>query len=390
LREQVITPRATGRGGGGGQATKAGGIAQRPARRARGASANSRQGSGLLRKLFSYSPLVGKVLLAIVTGLLIFAGYRAAASASFFQARTIEVNNTSRASEEEIKTVVRRATAQTGVWRADLDEISQELQRVSWVRSAVVSRVLPDGLRVRVTERAPRAVVRTASGRLVWVDTDAVVLGQVSPNDQMPAFFIRGLDESGTGAARTLNRERMQKYEEMLGQWEAEGLSERVSEVNLEDLRDVRVQLAGDDARIEVRIGKENFGYRLKKTLAKLDESRNTPIGPFIVYIDASRLMKKDDSLVLGLSPNAPNFNNNSAPGVSEQTEVAKSNADARSSGGTGGAVAPEAAAKKRRDETAEARERAKERRKKEKEKKEKDKRASGDSASQSRPRRVG
>ncbi|HYY59557.1 MAG TPA: FtsQ-type POTRA domain-containing protein [Pyrinomonadaceae bacterium] len=387
MREQVITPRATGRGASAGQATKAGGIVQRPARRGRGAAASERTGSGLLRRIFSYFPLAGKVLLAIATGLLIFAGYRAAASASFFQARTIEVNTTSRASADEIKAVVRRASAQTGVWRADLDEISRELQKVSWVRSAVISRVLPDGLRVRVTERVPLAVLRTSAGRLVWVDTDAVMLGQVSPNDQIPAFFIRGLDESATVAARAANRERMQKYDEMRAEWEAAGLSERVSEVNLEDLRDVRVQLAGDDARIEVRIGRENFGYRLKKTLAKLDESRSTPVGPFIVYIDASRVMNKDDSLVLGLSPNAPNFGGSGAGADVEQEqqiETARTRTDSRSSSSSADSSKPEERAKKSRDDAI-ARQREKERRKKDKKEK-----AAGDAASQSRPRRVG
>lgn len=303
MREQVITPRATARGA---QASKAsaGGMVQRPARRERSASARQGGASGL-RKLLSYFPLVGKITLAVVTGLLIFAGYRAAASASFFQARTVEVNSTSRASADEIRTLVRRAVAGTGVWRADLEAISTELQRLPWVRSAVVSRVLPDGLRVRVTERVPRAIVRTSAGRLVWVDTDAVMLGQVSPTDQMPPFFIRGLEEAETSAARAANRERMQAYEEMRGEWERLGLGERVSEVNLDDLRDVRAQLAGDDSQIEVRLGREDFGNRLRRALEELDNQRSTPRGPFIMYIDASQGVAKGSHLVVGLRPDA-------------------------------------------------------------------------------------
>jgi cell division septal protein FtsQ len=306
LREQVITPRASARSGAQSAKASAGGMVQRPAKRERGSSARQTAGGGsVLRRALHYLPLAGKLLLAITTGLLIFAGYRAAASASFFQARNVEVNSTSRVSGDEIKTVVRRAVAQTGVWRADLEAISAELQRMPWVRTAVVSRVLPDGLRVRVTERVPTAIVRTASGRLVWVDTDAVMLGAIRPTDVMPPFFIRGLEEEETATARAANRERMQKYEQMRGEWEALSLSERVSEVNLDDLRDVRAQLSGDDSQIEVRLGREDFGNRLKRALLELDNQRNTPRGPFIMYIDASQGVEKGSHLVVGLRPDA-------------------------------------------------------------------------------------
>jgi hypothetical protein len=288
LREQVITPRATAGRGSGAQAGKAsaGGIVQRPARRERGASASRSRDGSRLRQALAYFPHIGKALLAIVIGLLIFAGYRAAASASFFRARNVEVNSTTRASADDIRAVVRRAVAGPGVWDADLDEISEELKRVPWVRSAVVSRVLPDGLRVRVTERVPLAVTRTSAGKLVWVDEEAVMLGAMLPTDQMPTFFIRGLDETGTSAPRAANRERMQKYEEMLREWEAMGLSERVSEVNLENLLDVRAQLTGEDSQIEVRLGSEKMGDGLRRALTVLDEQRQTPCGPFINYLE--------------------------------------------------------------------------------------------------------
>ena len=48
-------------------------------------------------------PAVLKVVLAIVIGVVIFAGYRAAASASFFQVRTVEVQGTSRVSAQEVQ-----------------------------------------------------------------------------------------------------------------------------------------------------------------------------------------------------------------------------------------------------------------------------------------------
>ena len=140
---------------------------------------------------------------------------------------------------------------------------------------------------MRITERQPRAVVRTSSGRFIWVDDDAVYLGEMAPTDQMPGFFLRGWNEEEGGQAE--NRQRVAKFLEFQRDWDGQGLSERVSEVNLQDLRDVRVQLANDDSQIEIRLGGQEQGPRLKKALTVLDAQRQTARGPLISYIDLSQ-----------------------------------------------------------------------------------------------------
>jgi hypothetical protein len=264
-------------------------------------------------------------MLAVITGVLIFAGYRAAASASFFETRRVDVSGTTRTSADDVKTAVRRVTSTTGVWSADLQAVSAEVEKLPWVRQAVVSRVLPDGLRIRVVERVPRAIVRTATGKFVWVDEDAVILSQMLPTDQISAFFIRGWDESGTKEARVENRERIQKYLELANEWAALGLSERVSEVNLGDPHDIRALLAGDDAQIEVRLGDRNLGSRLNKALKVLDEQRSTPLGPFITYLVASQ----DGKIMVGHSATAPTLDSDnkigdSSDATSDNNELAR------------------------------------------------------------------
>jgi cell division protein FtsQ len=236
--------------------------------------------------LFGYAPTALKFVLVILAIVTLIVGYRVAASASLFQVRSIDVTGTSRTSAEEIEGLTRRAVARTGVWRADLAAISAELERLPGVRRAVVSRVLPDRLRVRVTERLPVAVVRTSTGHFFWVDEEGVALGEVKPTDSVPSFFIRGWSEDGTEGARTDNVERVQKYLALARDWNALGLSERVSEVNLIDLRDVRAQLAGNDSQIEVRLGGEDLGARLKLALDTLDQYKQTPRGSSITYLD--------------------------------------------------------------------------------------------------------
>jgi cell division protein FtsQ len=292
MREQIVAQKVGNRSGIGKSRSGAG---QRPAKRGGGESIGAR-----FKSLLSYVPLALRIGVVAIIALIGFVGYRAAASASFFQVRTIETRGLSRASADEIKNAVRRDVSETGVWRADLPELSKHLEHLPWVRTAVVTRVLPDGIRVRITEREPKAVVRTAAGRFMWVDDDAVYLGEMSSTDQMPAFFLRGWNEDSSTAAPVENRERVRKFLELQRDWSAQGVSERVSEVNLQDLRDVRVQLAGDDSQIEVRLGGQEQSARLGKALTVLDAQRQTSRGPLISYIDLTQGKRAIVGLVTG------------------------------------------------------------------------------------------
>ena len=292
MREPIVAQKVGNRSGiGKGRAA----VGQHPAKRGPNGTIGAR-----LKSLLGYVPLALRIGVIAIIALIAFVGYRAAASASFFQVRAIETRGAARASVEDIKNVVRHDVSQTGVWRADLQELSGHLERLPWVRTAVVTRVLPDGIRVRITEREPRAVVRTSAGRFIWVDDDAVYLGEMAPTDQMPAFFLRGWNEDDSNTAQAENRERVAKFVELQRDWTGQGIAERVSEANLLDLRDVRVQLAGNDSQIEVRLGSQDQSTRLGKALAVLDEQRQTARGPLISYIDLTQGKRAIVGLVTG------------------------------------------------------------------------------------------
>ena len=292
MRDPVVNQKVGNRSGiGKGRAA----VNQRPAKRGSAESISAR-----LKSLLGYVPLALRIGVIAIIGLIALVGYRAAASASFFQIKTVETKGAARASVDDIKNVVRRDLNETGVWRADLAELSKDVEHLPWVRTAVVTRVLPDGIRVRITEREPKAVVRTASGRFMWVDDDAVYLGEMTPTDQMPVFFLRGWNEDEGHEARTENRARVGRFLQLQRDWTAQGVAERVSEVNLLDLRDVRVQLAGDDSQIEVRLGSEDQSARLGKALTVLDAQRQTARGPLISYIDLTQGKRAIVGLVTG------------------------------------------------------------------------------------------
>ena len=283
MREQLIAQKVGNRSGIAGQ-RRSGAVTQRPVRR----ESDGEPFSARLRVLLGYVPAFLKLALAIVIGVLVFAGYRAAASASFFQLRNVEVQGTSRLQPAEIQALVRQSVEKTGVWQADLNSINERLERLPWVRTAIVSRVLPDRIRVRITERTPRAVVRMSTGRFRWVDEEAALLGEMQPTDQIPAFFLRGLSDEDSESAHNENRERVAKFLELQRDWDAAGLSERVSELNLMDIRDVRAQLAGDNSQIEVRLGSRDQAERLKGAFKALDSHDDIPNRALISYIDMS------------------------------------------------------------------------------------------------------
>src|SRR2546423_9947277 len=182
MREQVIASRPSRRGG-----VVAKDFNQRPARRGRGSS----EPRGFsLPAVLNYVPIALRVALVVLAVVAITIGYRVASSAALFQVRAVDITGTSRTSAEEIEALVRKSVVRTGVWRADLAALSAEIGRLPGVRRAVVTRVLPDRLRVRVTERVPAAVVRKLTGHFGWVDAEAVSLGRIKSTGQMAPFLL--------------------------------------------------------------------------------------------------------------------------------------------------------------------------------------------------------
>lgn len=313
VRDQVGTQKVGNRSGMTGK-NRSGATAQRPVKRDSGVGV-----LGRLRQVVNYVPSILKIGLVLTITVLVFLGYRAAASASFFQVKNIQTRGVSRASNESIIATVRRDLNETGVWRADLEALSDHIEQLPWVRNAIVTRVLPDGIRIRITEREPKVVVRTSGGRLQWVDEDAVVLSEMLPSDQMPTFFLRGWNEDESTTVRAENKERVQKFLQLQTDCDVLGLSERVSEVNLLDVGDVRAQLSGDDSQIEVRLGSQDLGQRLKKALQVLDSQRQTSRGPLISYIDMTQGRHAIVGLVSGAHVTEATDPGEPTPAVSEQ-----------------------------------------------------------------------
>jgi len=147
------------------------------------------------------------------------------------------------------------------VLRIPLDTRRTQIQELAWVEDASVQRILPNHLRIEITERTPIAFFRNGS-ELVLVDAHGVLLDRPEGEDfHFPV--VTGLSEN---MPREEREKRMQTYQEFLKGIELvrAGSSERVSELELGNPRDLRAVLtglgSGDAAQaVTVHFGQSDF-----------------------------------------------------------------------------------------------------------------------------------
>lgn len=250
-----------------------------------------------LREIKPYLMIAGLVFLSLVTLVLLYMGYRSATYAAFFQLKEINVNGYVRTSSDDIKALTRRVIGKQGVWNADISALQKEIEKLPWIRSAIVSRVLPDGIRIRVIEREPKAVVGLSKDRNVLVDEDANILAPATSKDKPAPFILHGWDESVTDSAKEDNRERIESYSQLAEELSLLGLASRVRDVNLEDINDVRVNVAFADSMVEFRLGSKDFGNRLKYAIDKIDIERGATDFRCIAYVDVRQGINKGNRL---------------------------------------------------------------------------------------------
>lgn len=152
-----------------------------------------------------------------------------------------------------------------------LDDRRKALENIPWVEHAVVSRILPDRIRVELVERTPVAFLRTGTD-LGLIDAHGVLFDRPVEGDfQFPV--VSGITESIPAAQREL---RMGLYTGLLHDLDQvkQGASDHVSEVDLSDATDLRATLAGlsqmgltgldDQGPVLVHFGNKDFESKFR------------------------------------------------------------------------------------------------------------------------------
>ena len=220
-----------------------------------------------------YAPAMLLVFFAILTGVLLFVGYRAVTATALFDLKTIDVAGTNRIEAEDVRQIVKRTALKTGVWNAEINEIRNEIEKLAWVKSAVVSRVLPDGLRVRVFERTAKAVVRNEN-KTFWVDEDGKMLGNITEKDSA-SIILQGWESENANSdfPQKRNLERLVLFGKLQEELKKAGTLDRVKIIDAEDLQNVKMSVSTTAATtpIPVYLGKEEFLPRLNDALLMID-----------------------------------------------------------------------------------------------------------------------
>lgn len=248
-------------------------------------------------------------LVAVI--IILIAGYNALANSSLFDLNRVEVNNASADLRGEIEQAVRRAVGNTKLLQVDLAIVRQKVEALARVRQATVARMLPDAISVHVIERKPSVLVRRESGALVWLDEDAVEIGEVSGVDssgsgenageasEIPPI-ARGFSEGSRSSASVAeDRERIELYRQIKRELSAGEVSlwNLVDEVDITFPRNVNIRLAASP--VTVVVGSKDFRERFDRALQILEAIRRGDHEALARYRvqDAERLIEKADHI---------------------------------------------------------------------------------------------
>ena len=198
------------------------------------------------------------VCLAVIFGLT----YETLAASDFFDLRTVDVRGATRASSSDIERIVRANAERTGVWNADVLDIKQKIEKVTFVKTASITRDLPSGITVKVNERTPVAVVRIG-GTDFFADSEGEILAPAEKMEADLPFAMLGWDEAKSERAGKENLDRLKMYQKMVTEWQDYDLVSRVRSVDLADLREPKAVLEDSGLPVTIMLSRENFGQQL-------------------------------------------------------------------------------------------------------------------------------
>ena len=214
-----------------------------------------------------FLPLFLSICLLICLSVLGYLGLQSVTASKFFEVQAVDVRGTERASREDIARIASSSAEKSGVWNADLEEIRAKVEKLPFVKTASVSRVLPAGLSVHIVERLPVAVLKLSSGNML-VDGESNLLAKAREHEPELPIILTGWDETKTEKAVKENLERVKIYQKMLAEWHESGLTARVQSVDLADLRDPKAITEDAGNAITISVGRESFAQHLKNGVA--------------------------------------------------------------------------------------------------------------------------
>jgi len=182
--------------------------------------------------------------------------------ASIFRIDRVVVQGNQRLASAEVRALVDGIDEQS-IFHVNLEEYRARLLDSPWVADAVLWRVFPSTVEVRVTERSPLAIARL-NQQVYLVDATGTIIDAAGPQyREFDLPIVDGLLVDGAGGVHVDPR-KIQLIERLFADLLARSdLFKRVSQVDVMDPRNAVVVLEGEPARL--MIGDRDFVTRLQR-----------------------------------------------------------------------------------------------------------------------------
>lgn len=154
-----------------------------------------------------------------------------------------------------------------------LDDRKKELEEISWVESAAVMRLLPNRLKIQITERTPVAFAQIGS-KIALIDIHGVVMDTPPGGTKKYSFpVVVGMAEAEPRSTRAA---RMKIFGDLVRDLDSGGAhySQDLSEVDLSDPEDVKVTANDPNGEVLIHLGSANYLERYKIYVAHVQEWR--------------------------------------------------------------------------------------------------------------------
>jgi cell division protein FtsQ len=176
------------------------------------------------------------------------------------------VHNTSRAEVVRVCDDIGR-----NIFSVSLDERKMQLEKIPWVESATVMRLLPARIRVDIAERTPAAFVQIGA-KIHLIDANGVVMGPPANRQAKYSFpVIHGITETEPLSTRAAV---MKRYNRLLSELGPGNYAQHLSEVDLSDPEDVKATINDAGGTVLIHLGSSDFLDRYKLFTAHIGEWR--------------------------------------------------------------------------------------------------------------------
>ena len=146
------------------------------------------------------------------------------------------------------------------IFRMSLAERRADLERLPWVQHATVMRLLPNHVRVQITERTPVAFVRQGT-QIGMVDASGILLDMPPEDAGDPRYSFPVLTGIAAEDPLSTRAARLEVYQQFMKELDGSGqkLSNAISEVDVSNPEDVKALVTTGGSDILVHFGDENF-----------------------------------------------------------------------------------------------------------------------------------